>query len=164
MKFVEQYRWPIVIAIIIAVIGGIMLINSSASTPSEQAKQAEAAKEEERKSEEAKAKQEEAQKAKAKEYTYTARIGDAYSILARKAIQTYAKDAQIALNQAQIIAAETQLTIAAGSPLLDVQQKVTFTKAAVQAAVEAAQKLSAEQQAAWAVYAQYANFDTSQNG
>ena len=85
-------------------------------------------------------------------------------MLARKAIQRYAKEMKIELSHAQIIAAETHLTITAGSPGLEVQQVVTIDKQILKNAVQAAQQLSQDEQAAWAVYVPYTNFDTSQNG
>ena len=70
----------------------------------------------------------------------------------------------INLSQAQIIAAETSLTLGAGSPQLNQGQTITFTTDTVKKAIEAAQKLNADEQAAWAYYVPFANFDTRHNG
>lgn len=97
-------------------------------------------------------------------YSYEAQPGDSYSQLARKAVQTYGIVNDVALSQAQIIAAETQLTVAAGSPELEVGQKIELKPADVKAAVEAAQKLSAEAQAAWQPYVAGVDFNTDSIG
>lgn len=97
-------------------------------------------------------------------YSYIAQNGDSYSLMARKAVQTYGAKNKVKLSQAKIIAAETWLTQAAGSPQLAVQQKVTIKEAAVKDSVEKAQKLSATQEAAWNVYAAGVNFNTNAVG
>ncbi len=97
-------------------------------------------------------------------YTYTAQDGDSYSLMARKSVQHYSKDNKSNLNQAQIIFAETSLTQAAGSPQLEIGQKVTIKESDVKTVVEKAKKLSPAEQAAWAQYAAGANFDTSHVG
>lgn len=165
MKFLEQYRGIVVFGVLIAVLFGAIFINSNSQTADEQ-KKAEAAKQQQKEADtKAKSKEQSDQKAtKATTYTYSARTGDSYSVLARKAIQEYAKETKVELSQAQIIAAETNLTIAAGSPGLEIQQIVTIDKQSIKNAVQAAQQLSQDEQAAWAVYAPYTNFDTSQNG
>lgn len=97
-------------------------------------------------------------------YAYVAQTGDNYSVLARKAVQTMGILDNVNLSQAQIIAAETWLTAEAGSPALHEGQAVTFTTDAVKKAMDAAQKLDASQQAAWAVYVPFVDFDTRNNG
>ena len=89
----------------------------------------------------------------AKDYSVQAKAGDSYMLLARNAVTKYMKDNKIALTGAQRIAAETTLGVAAGLPELEVGQNVTFTKTALQQAVDAAKGLSIEQQALWAPYA-----------
>ena len=86
------------------------------------------------------------------DYTYTARHGDSYTLLARTAISTHLGDEKQSLTDAQRIAAETSVVAAAGHPELATEQKVTISKAAVKEAVAAAAKLSAVQQAAWQPY------------
>lgn len=100
----------------------------------------------------------------AESYTYTAQSGDSYSLIARKAIQTYGIQNKVKLSQAQIIAAETKLTQAAGSPVLVVGQKVSIKKSDVKTQVEAVQKLSAAEQAEWQYYVQFADFNTDAVG
>lgn len=97
-------------------------------------------------------------------YSYTARAGDSYSVLARKAVQTYGIVNKVNLSQAQIVAAETFLTVGAGSPELIEGQKVTLNVSDVKSAVEKAQKLTAEEKAAWQTYVPYVDFDTRDNG
>lgn len=97
-------------------------------------------------------------------YEYTAQAGDSYSVLARKAVQTYGIENKVNLSQAQIIAAETWITQAANSPILNQGQKVTIAKADVKKFVEQAQKLTSAEQALWQPYTVGVNFDTSNNG
>lgn len=97
-------------------------------------------------------------------YNYTAQPGDSYTVLARKAVQAYAKSEKQKLSSAQIVAAETQLTINAGSIELNEGQTLAIDKAAVKVAVDTAKKLSAASLAAWEVYVPYVNFDTSKAG
>lgn len=89
----------------------------------------------------------------AKDYSVQAKAGDSYMLLARGAVTKYMKDNKLALTGAQRIAAETTLGVAAGLPAVEVGQNVTFTKTALQQAVDAAKGLSTEQQAVWAPYA-----------
>lgn len=97
-------------------------------------------------------------------YNYVAQPGDAYTLMARKAIQTYGITSKVNLSPAQIIYAETNLTQKAGSPQLLVGQKVQINGDSVKQWVESAQKLSATQQASWNVYAANANFNTNAVG
>ena len=97
-------------------------------------------------------------------YVYTAQPGDSYTKMARKAIQTYGVNTKTNLSGAQIIFAETNLTIVAGSPELEIGQKVTISKATVKEWVEKAQKLTTEEKAAWQVYVPYVDFNTNDVG
>lgn len=97
-------------------------------------------------------------------YQYVAQPGDSYSLMARKAVQTYGITENITLSQAQIIAAETNLTQQAGSPLLNQGQKVEIKTDNVATVVDQAQKLTDTQKAAWNHYAQHANFNTNNVG
>ena len=89
----------------------------------------------------------------AKDFSVQAKGGDSYMLLARGAVAKYTKDNKLTLTGAQRIAAETTLGVAAGLPAVEVGQNVTFTKTALQQAVDAAKSLSIEQQAVWAPYA-----------
>ncbi len=100
----------------------------------------------------------------AKSYTYIAQAGDSYSVLARKAIQTYGIETKTDLSGAQIVYVETNLTLLAGSPELNEGQEVKIAESTVKDWVEKAKDLSAEEQAAWDYYVQFVNFDTSKNG
>lgn len=100
----------------------------------------------------------------AETYNYVAQPGDSYSLMARKAIQTYGVTNKVNLSKEQIIFAETNLTQTAGSPVLAKGQKVEIKQADVKNWVEKAQKLTKEQQAAWSVYAKTANFNTNNVG
>ncbi|PID32130.1 hypothetical protein CR970_02175 [Candidatus Saccharibacteria bacterium] len=97
-------------------------------------------------------------------YAYTAQDGDNYSVLARKAIQTYGIIEGVDLSQAQIVAAETKLAADAGFPELDLGQVLTFDVSDIRGAVEYAQQLSEDQIASWQTYVPYVDFDTSNNG
>ncbi len=97
-------------------------------------------------------------------YTYTARTGDSYSVLARKAVQTYGLQHKITLSQAQIVAAESNLAIQAGSPELNEGQQVSITTSSVKSVVETAQKMNADETAAWQAYVYDVDFSTSDNG
>ncbi len=91
------------------------------------------------------------------DYRFTAAAGSSYTLLARDAVQQYAKARNVELTPAQRIYAESRLTTSAGSPLLDVGQQVTIARSAVAAAVDAAQQLGTRQQVAWQHYATLAN-------
>ncbi len=97
-------------------------------------------------------------------YSYVSQPGDSYSLMARKAIQTYGINNKVNLSEAQIIFAETHLTQDAGSPILVKGQKVEIKEDAVKNWVNKAKDLSAQQQSAWNVYAQNANFNTNKVG
>ena len=97
-------------------------------------------------------------------YTYTAKSGDSYTVLARKAVQTYGIREKVKLSLAQIVAAETFLTSDAGFPELNEGQAVTFKVDTVKAAVKKAQGLTDSQKAAWQAYVPYVDFDTRDNG
>ena len=100
-----------------------------------------------------------ADKSTANDYSVQAKAGDSYMLLARGAVAKYMKDNKLALTGAQRIAAETTLGVAAGLPAVEVGQNVTFTKTALQQAVDAAKGLSIEQQAVWAPYAENVIFE-----
>ena len=97
-------------------------------------------------------------------YNYTAQAGDSYTVLARKAVQTYGINEKVSLSPAQIVAAETNLTVDAGSIELNEGQTVTIKKSEVKAAVDAAKKLSADMLTAWQAYVPYVDFNTNAAG
>lgn len=97
-------------------------------------------------------------------YDYVAQPGDSYSLMVRKAVQTYGVNNSVNLSGAQIIYAETNLTQEAGSPILNLGDNVSIAESAVQKWVESAQSLTEEQQAAWQPYANGANFNTNAVG
>ncbi len=97
-------------------------------------------------------------------FNYVAQPGDSFSLMARKAIQTYGINNKVNLSEAQIIFAETNITQTAGSPVLAQGQKVEINETTVKDWVEKAKSLTAEQQAAWDVYAKQANFNTNKVG
>ena len=98
------------------------------------------------------------------DYTYTAQPGDSYSAMARKAVQTYGINTKTKLSLAQILYTEAGLTVEAGSPYLEVGQKVTIAKKQVMDWVEKAKKLSASERAAWATYVPWVDFNTNAVG
>jgi hypothetical protein len=97
-------------------------------------------------------------------YQYVAQPGDSFSLIARKAVQTYGLSSKTRLSHAQIIYVETNLTREAGSPELNEGQKVGIEESRIKAWVEKAAKLSAAQQQAWSTYAQLADFNTDHVG
>ncbi len=97
-------------------------------------------------------------------YKYVAQPGDSYSLIARKAVQTYGSKFKVKLSRAQIIYAETNLTQQAKSPLLDIDQKLSVSENTVKQWVNKATKLTASQKAAWNYYVQFADFNTNAVG
>ncbi len=97
-------------------------------------------------------------------YSYTAQPGDSYTKIARKAVQTYGINNNVSLSQAQIVAAETFLTIEAGSPKLSVGESVTLSEDAVKGAVEKAKGLDEAAQSRWQKYVPYVDFNTNNVG
>lgn len=97
-------------------------------------------------------------------YSYEAQPGDSYTKIARKAVQTYGAINQVSLSEAQIVFAETNLTQAAGSPELEVGQKVEISESQIAEWVKKAGELTEEQEAAWDVYTPYVNFNTDNVG
>lgn len=97
-------------------------------------------------------------------YNYTAQAGDSYTVLARKAVQTYGVNEKVQLTQAQIVAAESQLVVNAGSIELNEGQTVSIAKSAVKAAADSAKKLGADVLEAWEVYVPNVDFNTSAAG
>jgi hypothetical protein len=100
----------------------------------------------------------------AKEYHFTAQPGDSFAAIARKAVQIYGIDNKVNLSQAQIVFVETNLTLAAGSPLLTEGQDVHIAEADVKAWVEKAEDLTDAQESAWEAYTVGVNFDTRSVG
>jgi len=97
-------------------------------------------------------------------YAYVAQPGNSYTLMARKAVQTYGKKFKVNLSPAKIIYAETNLTQQAGSPLLDLSQGVGISEAAIKQWVDRARTLSAAQEAAWNYYVQFVDFNTDAVG
>lgn len=97
-------------------------------------------------------------------YKYVAQRGDSYTLLARKAVQTYGIVNKVNLSEAQIVYAETLLTQEAGSPSVSTGQTVEIKEATVKSWVEKAEKLTDAQKTAWNYYAQFANFNTNNVG
>lgn len=94
-------------------------------------------------------------------YTYTAQPGDSYTLFARKAIETYIQHQKLNVSQSRIVYAETNLTVTAGSPYLDLGQQESLSGLSVQNWVAKAMKLSDAQAALWDVYVPSVNFDMS---
>ena len=97
-------------------------------------------------------------------YVYVTQPGDAYTLMARKAVQTYGKKFDVQISPAGIIFAETNLTLAAGSPRLEIGQEVSIDEALVKDWVDQAQALSDAEKAAWEYYVQFADFSTDNVG
>lgn len=97
-------------------------------------------------------------------YKYVAQPGDSYSKIARKAVQTYAKKNKLKFSNAKVIAAETWLTQAAGSPSLLKAQAIEVKENTVKSFVDKAQKLTSSQEARWNAYTAGVNFNTNAVG
>ncbi|HSH18704.1 MAG TPA: hypothetical protein VK978_04965 [Candidatus Saccharimonadales bacterium] len=97
-------------------------------------------------------------------YVYVAQPGDAYSKMARKAVQTYGKKFKINLSLPQILFAETNLTQQTGSPYLTEGQQVTVSEATVRQWVDRARQLDAAAVERWAAYVPGVNFNTNDVG
>ena len=97
-------------------------------------------------------------------YNYTAQPGDSYTLMSRKAVQTYGINNEVNLNPAQIIFVETNLTQQADSPYLLVGEDVSIDKQSVVDWVEKAQDLSDEEKNDWAVYTDSVDFNTNNVG
>jgi len=97
-------------------------------------------------------------------FNYVAQPGDSYSLMARKAVQTYGIETSTNLSGAQIIFVETNLTKAAKSPSLKVGEKVSISRQMVSEWSEKAKSLTEAQQKAWQVYANHVNFNTNAVG
>lgn len=99
-----------------------------------------------------------------KVYKYTAQPGDSFAAMARKAVQTHGINNNVNLSQAQIVFAETNLTLAADSPILNEGQEVTIAEADVKTWVDKAGQLSDVQKSAWEAYTVGVNFNTDNVG
>ena len=93
-------------------------------------------------------------------YTYVARNGDSFVLMARASIDRYAKSIHASMTPAQRVAAETLLMDRAGSPELDVEQRVTLSADDVKKAVEEVQSLSNDELDGWSYFADQIDFDT----
>lgn len=97
-------------------------------------------------------------------YSFVAQKGDSYTKIARKSVQIYGFDNTVELSGAQIVFIETNLTILAGSPMLEIGEQVTVNKATIAEWVEKAKALTDSQIAAWQVYADKVDFNTDNVG
>lgn len=97
-------------------------------------------------------------------YHYTAQVGDSYSQLARKAVQTYGIKTNTKLSPAQILFAENGLTTEAGNIELNLDQTVDVKKSTVGAWIEKAKKLTTAERMAWVVFVPLVDFNTNNVG
>lgn len=97
-------------------------------------------------------------------YTFIAQSGDSYAEIARKTTQIYGIENSVELSGEQIIFVETNLTIAAGSPLLNVGQEVSVDQDLVREWVDKAVNLSEGELSLWTKYANVADFNTDNVG
>ena len=97
-------------------------------------------------------------------YNYEAQTADTYTQMARKAVQSYGIENSVNLSGAEIVFAETSLTLEAGSPQLEIGQQVGISKETVKKWVEAAQKLDDATEAQWNYYVQFVDFNTNAIG
>lgn len=97
-------------------------------------------------------------------YEYVAQSGDSYTAMARKATQTYGLRQDVSLSPAQIIFVETNLTQAAGSPVLFLGEQVTIEESSMEEWIEQAQELSEAEEAEWEQYVPVVDFNTDAVG
>jgi hypothetical protein len=97
-------------------------------------------------------------------YSFVAQSGDSYTEIARKSVQIYGFENNVSLSGAQIVFIETNLSLAAGSPELNLGESVTVLKAAIAEWVEKANQLTDAQKAAWQMYADRVDFNTDNVG
>lgn len=97
-------------------------------------------------------------------YTYEAQPGDSYTLMARKAIQTFGLVEDVNLSAAQIIFVETNLTQLADSPTLNVGEVVDIEQANVADWAQRATELSESEEAAWESYVSGVDFNTDNVG
>lgn len=97
-------------------------------------------------------------------YNYTAGMGDSYTQIVRKAVQTYGIVNNKDLGNARIVFIETTAALAAGSPELNEGQKVTISESDIKNWVEKAEKLSDADVAAWQTYVPFIDFNTNNIG
>ena len=69
-------------------------------------------------------------------FVYTASAGSSYTLFAREAVSSVVANQQLQASTAQTLQAEVELANNAGSPLLDVRQAVTISRADVVAALQ----------------------------
>lgn len=69
-------------------------------------------------------------------FAYTASVGSSYTLFAREAVSSVVASQQLQASTAQTLQAEVELANNAGSPLLDVGQAVTISRADVIAALQ----------------------------
>jgi hypothetical protein len=94
-------------------------------------------------------------------YSYTAGLGDSYTQIVRKAVQTYGIVNNKDLGNARIVFIETVAAQAAGSPELAEGQKVTIGESDIKSWIEKAEKLSEADVAAWQTYVPFIDFNTN---
>ena len=97
-------------------------------------------------------------------YSFVAQSGDSYTEIARKSVQIYGFENSVSLSGAQIVFIETNLTLAASSPELNLGEAVTIEKSAIAEWVEKANQLTDAQKAAWQMYADRVDFNTDNVG
>lgn len=159
----KKSRLLLVLALLI--VGALIIVPRSSAHDGEDHSDEVHAQEEQSDSEQAEQPAEsEAAEENAAAYNYVAQEGDSYSVLARKAIQTYGINNGVNLSGAEIVAAETNLTRTAGSPELSAGQEVSITESDVKQWVDAAQALTDAEEANWDYYVQFVDFNTDAAG
>ena len=94
-------------------------------------------------------------------FTYTASAGSSYTLFAREAVSSVVANQQLQASTTQTLQAEVELTNNAGSPLLDIGQAVTISRADVIAALQHAGVKIDAQNASTASVAQSRESDKS---
>lgn len=98
------------------------------------------------------------------EYSFIAQTGDSYTKISRKAVQIFGFDTTTELSGAQIVYLETNLTQLAGSPELEIGEKVAINKETIAQWAEKAKALTPVELARWQVYADNVDFNTDNVG
>lgn len=166
MEAINNHRASVIVAAAIVALLGLALLGDKSSTAqgNNEAETSQSQNENKNENQQQTENSEQTESTTDAQYVYVAQPGDSYSVLARKAVQTFGIVEKVTLSQAQILAAETQLTNQAGSPALTIGQEVTIDPSAVNSAIDMAENLSAEDQAAWESYVQFVDFNTDANG
>ncbi len=95
------------------------------------------------------------------QYNFVAADGDSLTLLARRAVDQYAKEQKLTLSPAARVYAETNIVQEFGSRFLNLGENVSIPRSLVEKYVKSSQSLTADDSAAWNVYAVTVDFPSS---